>query len=238
MTNNLRKGVSAILLLFVTYISAAQKEWNNVYSKDDVTIDTISKNGFTLLFINKDSTFDKVVKQRMIDLFFKVYPEEVKTYNPGSLKKVTMIIDPEYKGVAATAGGIVRVNPEWMHKHPEDLDVVTHEVMHIVQSYPDRAGPGWITEGIADYVRHKLGVNNVSGGWSLPEYKTSQSYRNAYRVTARFFLWIEKNYNKELVKKLDAAMREKKYTSEFWEKETGKTVDELWSLYSENPSLS
>ena len=237
MKNYVRKAVSISLLVFVTYWATAQRDWNQVYSKEDITIDTISKNGYTLVFINKDSAFDKKVQQRMVDVFFKVYPEEVKIYNPKSLKTVAIIIDPEYKGVAAASAGIVRVNPDWTHKHPEDIDVVTHEVMHIVQSYPDRSGPGWITEGIADYVRHKLGVNNAAGGWSLPAFKAEQSYRNAYRVTARFFLWIEKNYSPDLVIKLDSAMREKKYTPAFWTTETGKTVDELWARYSENPLI-
>ena len=189
------------------------------------------------MFINKDSTFDKEVQERMIDVFFKVYPEEVKTFNSESLKEVTIIIEPGYKGVAATSGGIVRVNPEWMHKHPEDLDIITHEAMHIVQSYPDGAGPGWITEGVADYVRYKFGVNNEAGKWELPEHNMKQSYRDAYRVTARFFLWVEKNYKKDFVKKLDAEMRKKEYTPEFWKSETGKTVDELWKLYEGNPAI-
>jgi hypothetical protein len=49
--------------------------------KYDITRAAIFKNGYTLLLINKDSTFDKEVQQRMIDVFFKVYPEEVKTFN-------------------------------------------------------------------------------------------------------------------------------------------------------------
>jgi hypothetical protein len=238
MKNKLIRAVSTVILIIVTCVCSAQGDWNNIYSNDDFTRDTFSKNGLTLFFINKDSAFDKEVQQRMINVFFKVYPEEIKAFNSESLKEVTIIIDPDYKGVAATSGGIVRVNPEWMHKHPEDLDIITHEAMHIVQSYPDRAGPGWITEGIADYVRYKFGVNNEAGDWRLPEYNMKQSYRDAYRVTARFFLWIEKNYKKDFVKKLDADMRNKEYTSEFWKSETGKTVDELWSLYAANPSLT
>jgi hypothetical protein len=238
MKNKLMRTISAAMMLLITVACNAQRDWNNVYSDNDVTRDSISKNGYTLLFINKDSTFDKEVQQRMINVFFTVYPEEVKTFNSESLKNVTIIIDPGYKGVAATSGGIVRVNPEWMQKHPEDLDVITHEAMHIVQSYPGRAGPGWITEGIADYVRYKFGVNNEAGNWWLPEHNMKQSYRDAYRVTARFFLWIEKNYKKDFVKKLDADMRNKEYTPEFWKSETGKTVDELWSLYAADPSIT
>lgn len=225
------------LLLVSAVASFGQNSWKQTSSKDDVMRDTITKKGYTLYFVNKDSTFSKDVQANMINTFFTVYPEEVKTYNPKSMKKVTIIIDPEYKGVAATADGIVRVNPEWMHKHPEDIDVITHEVMHIVQAYPEDAGPGWITEGIADYVRYKLGVNNGPGGWKLPDYNSKQHYTDAYRVTARFFVWIEKNNQKKLVVRLDKAMREKKYTPDFWKKETGKTIDELWAAYAANPSL-
>lgn len=227
-----------IILMFISFISVAQNEWSNTSSSDDISKDTISKNGYTLIFINKDSSFDKSVAQNMINTFFTVYPKEVKMYNRNSLKKVFMIIDPGYKGVAATDNGIVRVNPEWMHKHPQDLDVVTHEVMHIVQAYPNDAGPGWITEGIADYVRYKLGVNNDKGGWKLPEYNSKQSYQDAYRVTARFFVWIEKNYDKNMVRKLNTAMRQKEYTPGFWKKETGKTIDELWQAYASDPSIA
>ncbi|MEO8112468.1 MAG: GH92 family glycosyl hydrolase, partial [Ginsengibacter sp.] len=117
-------------------LSASHGDWNNAFSAKDISRDTISKGGYTLVFINKDAAFSNDVKQHMINTFFSVYPKEVKAYNRNSLKKVIIIIDPEYDGVAATSGSIVRVNPEWMHKHPEDLDVVTHEVMHIVQSYP------------------------------------------------------------------------------------------------------
>jgi hypothetical protein len=173
----------------------------------------------------------------MIETFFTVYPKEIALFNPASLRKVMLIMDTAYKGVAATGDGIIRVNPEWMQKHPEDLDVITHEAMHIVQAYPEDAGPGWITEGIADYVRYLLGVNNEASGWALPAFKEDQSYENAYRVTARFFVWIEKHKSPGLVKKLDKAMRNKRYTGKFWKQTTGKTVDELWAAYAANPVL-
>lgn len=237
MLKKIINAVATVVMLFMAYTCAAQNDRDNVNSKDDVSKDTISKKGYTLVFINKDSTFDKSVQQNMINTFFTVYPKEVKEYNRNSLKKVIIIIDPDYKGVAATAGGIVRVNPEWMHKHPGDVDIVTHEVMHIVQSYPDNAGPGWITEGIADYVRNEFGVNNKGGDWKLPDYNIRQSYKDAYRVTARFFVWVEKNYKKSLVRKLDKTMRINEYTRNFWENETGKTIDQLWEAYAANPAL-
>jgi hypothetical protein len=217
--------------------NAPKRNWEDIDLSLAVSNDTIKRKGFTIVFINQSEHFSKSTGERMIETFFKVYPQEARLYNRNTRKLITFVIDPGYTGVAAASGGVIKVNPEWMIKNPEDLDVVTHEAMHIVQNYPGGAGPGWITEGVADYVRYKLGVNNAAGNWSLPELSEKHHYTNAYRVTARFFVWIEKNYNRKLVKKLDHAMRTKTYTKDFWKKETGKTVDELWDDYKKNPEI-
>lgn len=217
--------------------SYAQRNWGHIATEGVVSKDSITKKGFTIVFINMDSSFSAVTKQRMIDTYFTVYPKEARRFNKQTLKKVTFIIDPGYTGVAAAGGGVVRVNPKWMADHPEDIDVVTHEAMHIVQAYPGGAGPGWLTEGIADYVRHVYGVNNEAGKWALPKFDSKHHYTNAYRVTARFLVWAEKNYNKKLVNKLDNAMRTKTYKPELWQELTGKTLDELWSAYAANPVI-
>ena len=36
---------------------------------------------------------------------------------------------------------------------------------------------------------------------------------------------------------LDQAMRTKTYTEDFWEDETGLSVDELWGKYTQNPKI-
>jgi hypothetical protein len=201
------------------------------------TRDSLTRSGYTLIFINRDASFDPAVKERLINTFFTVYPKEVRLYNPRAARKVTFIVDPSFEGVAATDSGMTGFNPAWFKKHPGDVDVVTHEVMHIVQAYPDNAGPGWITEGIADYVRYAMGVDNAGAGWRLPEYSPTQNYRDAYRVTARFFAWLEGHGHKGIVKGLDSAMRSGKYSDATWKKLTGKTVDELWADYAANPAL-
>lgn len=199
--------------------------------------DTIKKGKLTLTFMNTAPRFSAVTKQRLIAAFFKVYPQEIEEYNKKALREVTFIIDTSYKGVAATGHGVVHFNPEWFAKHPEDIDVVTHEVMHIVQNYGDNGGPGWLTEGIADYARYRFGINNEQAGWSLTPFKPTQSYTNAYRITARFLVWLEKNKRKGIVKKLDKHMREGTYTPGLWLKLTGGTVDALWQEYSRNPVI-
>jgi len=236
---NTCKGLLIGSLILLANKAFTQDRWSQVDKDIEVAVDvdTIKKGKYTLVFVDKSSDFDGQLKNRLVDVFFVNYPKEAKIYNRKTTDKVIFVIDPEYKGVAAASGGVVRFNPEWFKKNPGDVDVVTHEVMHLVQVYPRGAGPGWITEGIADYVRFTLGVDNEGANWKLPDFDEKQSYENAYRVTARFFYWIEKNVKKGTIKKLDNAMRTKAYADTFWKENTGKSVDELWSDYAENPSI-
>lgn len=228
---------TAILIccLLLTFRLSAQRSIENkgsYYAKDSIT-----RGDYTLIFISKDSAFDAGTKQKMIEAFFTVYPQEAKRFNPNTLSKIYFVIDPAYTGVAATGNGVARYNPKWLKDHPEDIDVVTHEVMHVAQAYRNSPAPGWLTEGIADYVRYVYGVNNVNGKWALPNYKEGQSYTNSYRITARFLVWLEKNVRPTLVDELDKSARDKTYTPELWKEKTGKTLDELWAMYAANPAV-
>jgi hypothetical protein len=199
--------------------------------------DSLHKDGYTLIIKNYDPSFDPAEKQKLINTFFEVYPQQAKAYNANTLKRITFVIDPNYNGVAETGDGVARYSSHWLKKNPEDIDVVTHEVMHVVQAYPNESGPGWLTEGIADYVRYKYGVNNEKAGWSLTPFKATQSYTNSYRITARFLVWLEKNIKPGIVNQLDAAMRSKTYTPGLWMDLTGKSLDELWVAYAGNPVI-
>ena len=197
--------------------------------------EVFNKKGYKLTVENQDANFSPELKNKLIETFYTVYPELAKAYNKKTLKSVTFVIDTAYNGVAATADGRVVFSSKYMTKHPHDIDVVTHEVMHIVQDYGQSIGPGWLTEGIADYARYKFGVDNEGAKWALPAFKATQSYENSYRITARFLVWIEKNIKPGLVKNLDAQLRSHTFTNESWKQETGKTLDELWAAYAANP---
>lgn len=195
------------------------------------------KGKYKLTFINYDVTLDTALQHRMVNTFFTVYPGLAKAYNKKTLKEVSIVIDTAYKGVAETDNGKVTISSRWMHLHPEDIDVITHEVMHIVQDYGNSTGPGWLTEGIADYARYKFGINNPAAKWALPAYKTTQNYDNAYRVTARFLLWMEEKVKPGMVKELDSRLRQHTFTDSTFKDLSGKTVDELWKTYSADPAV-
>jgi hypothetical protein len=233
------KSNLTVLLVVTLALGFTQPAWASgmqVTSDEAPGADTITREGYTLVFYNLHPGFDTSTRRRLIDAFFHVYPIEVRRFNTKAAREVIFTIDPGYDGVAETSGNRVRISPQWLKDHPEDIDVVTHEAMHIVQNYAHPV-PGWLTEGIADYARYMYGINNHKGNWRLPDFRADQHYTNAYRVTARFFIWLEKNQHTGIIDRLDKAARAGKYTPKLWTKLTGKTVDDLWQDYSQHPQL-
>lgn len=218
-------------------VKTIEKTLRYELSRNWVSADTIKKNGYQLVFISKDPALDLQVKKHLIDTYFEVYPILVKTYNEKSTRQVLFVVDTAYKAVAEASNGRILFSAGYMKAHPTDIDVVTHETMHIVQGYGYNAGPVWLTEGIADYARYKYGVDNIGSKWSLPAYKENQHYTNSYRITARFFVWLEKNVKSGLIATLDQQLRLHTYTDQSWKALTGKDLDQLWADYSRNPSL-
>ena len=212
------------------------KELQEALARNWSFYSTKKKKGYKLTFISKDPNLDPTVRQNLIDTYFEIYPTLVKTFNNKSTKDVLFVVDTAYKAVAEASGNRILFSAGYMKAHPTDIDVVTHETMHIVQGYGYSAGPVWLTEGIADYVRYKYGVDNVGSKWSLPAFNEKQSYTNSYRITARFFAWLEQNVKPGLIAALDQQLRDHQYKPESWATLTGKTIDQLWSDYSKNPN--
>jgi len=108
-----------------------------------------------------------------------------------------------------------------------------HEMGHVVQNYwrarqtnrNPKETPGWITEGICDYIRWFL-YEPQSNGAHIRN-ASQAKYDASYRTTANFLDWVIKEKDKELLKKLNAAAREGKYEEKLWKDWTGKTVQEL-----------
>jgi len=117
----------------------------------------------------------------------------------------------------------IQVSAKYALAHPNDLGMIVHEMVHVVQSYPTY-NPVWLVEGIADYVR-----------WFFYEPVDKRprpnlaraSARDSYQTTAAFLYWAANKYNKDLVPKLNAALIAKQYKESLFKDLTGKTLDEL-----------
>jgi len=71
--------------------------------------------------------------------------------------EIRLVIVKEARVPAYTSGATSTINGQWITAHPDDLGMVVHELVHVVQHYPGRRNtPGWLTEGIADYIRCRL----------------------------------------------------------------------------------
>jgi hypothetical protein len=217
--------------------------WNDRASSLRVATNTsgtvvYNQNGYTLTLVDKGGNVPQATKDRVVQAYFSAYPQERTRFNTGASTSVTLTIDPAYTGVAFTAGGRVTCSAAWLVGHPYDADGCgTHEFMHVTQSYTAGGNPGWAVEGLADYARHRYGIYNVQAGWALPAYSSSQHYTNSYRVTARFFVWLENKVRSTILTELDDVMKAGTYSSSFWTSRTGRTVDQLWTQYGTNPTL-
>lgn len=205
--------------------------------KNWVSVDTIKKDGYQLVFIDKNSKFDPVIQKNLIDTYFEIYPKLVSLFNDKSTHEVVFVTDTAYKGVAETSGSRILFSTKYMNSHPTDIDVVTHEVMHIVQGYGYGSGPVWLTEGIADFIRYEYGVDNVGSKWYLPAFKPTQSYKDSYRVTARFFEWINQKVKPGMIVQIDKELRNHTYTEATWAALCGKSIDDLWADYAKDPTV-
>ncbi|PWS29639.1 basic secretory protein-like protein [Pedobacter paludis] len=196
----------------------------------------IKRGDYTLVFINNSKIISEELAQNIVNTFFEVYPKMVTEYNPEATKKVTILIDLNYKKVAVSGKGKITLGALWMQQHPEDTDLVTHELVHIVQDFK-ALGPEWLIEGLADCGRFQYGLNNAAADWSLPSLSSYQSYKMGYRVAARFLLWVNKFQESSTIFQLNTALKYNTYSADSWKEITGKSLDELWALYLQNNDI-
>jgi hypothetical protein len=152
-------------------------------------------------------------------------------------KKVSIEFSANMRGVAATGGTRVRCAASWFRRElqGEAKGAVVHELVHVVQNYgigrrtnpnPTRT-PGWLVEGIADYIRWFLYEPETHGAEITSRNISQARYDGNYRISANFLNWATETYDKDIVQKLNAAAREASYNEDLWTKFTGHTVQEL-----------
>jgi len=152
-------------------------------------------------------------------------------------RKVSIVFKKDMAGVADTAGTRIRCAAKWFRQNlkGEAIGSVVHELVHAVQQYgqarrtnPNATrSPGWLVEGMADYVRWCLYEPQSHGAEVTRRGLARAKYDASYRVSANFLDWVTKKYDKSIVEKLNAALRTGNYNEELWRKQTGHTVQEL-----------
>ena len=143
-------------------------------------------------------------------------------------QRITLRLRKSDEGIGETSGTTITVYSHWIEKHPEDLGLVLHELVHVIQAYPS-GHPWWVTEGIADYLRWGI-YEGKDQAW-FPRPSEKQGYKKGYQVAAGFLMWLENEISPGIVKKLNAAMRSGTYSDDLFQKVTKLSLDQLWDQY-------
>jgi hypothetical protein len=154
--------------------------------------------------------------------------------------RVAITFKPE-PGVAETQGSEVSGNSEWFRAHlgDEAVGAMVHELVHVAQQYGDRepeSFPGWLTEGIADYIRFFKFEPDYHGAddvWLKKQNFAKVRFDGAYRQTANFLDWVTRKYDPQIVAKLNASARRGVYSEDIWKAKSGKTSVELGNEWKE-----
>jgi hypothetical protein len=164
----------------------------------------------------------------LVEAWYPTVTSLLATEDYQAPKEIKLVFKKEISAPAWAAGGEITINGKWVTEHPDDLGMVIHELTHIVQAYRWNRTPGWLTEGIADYIRW----------WryepEAPRPKVDPAkakYTDAYRTTASFLAWTSRKYDMRLVPALDRAIRKRQDPLEEFKHLTGKDVDALWAEY-------
>lgn len=147
-------------------------------------------------------------------------------------KDVRIVVTYGYKGVAATSdsgfggenkGARIEVSAQYALSHPKDLGMIVHEMVHVVQSYPDY-DPVWLVEGVADWVRW-FGYEDVARRPHPNPAKATA--RDSYQTTGSFLYYVSTHYDINLVPKINQLFKKGQYKESFFKTDTGKSLNQL-----------
>jgi len=140
------------------------------------------------------------------------------------------------KTPASAFGAGVNLNMQWFRaeRDREACGAVIHELVHVVQQYRQSSRdpkalptPGWLVEGIADYIRWFQYEPQTKGAEITKQNLAGAKFDASYRISANFLNWVSQTYDKDLIRKLNGSARAGNYTESLWKDWTGRTVQEL-----------
>jgi hypothetical protein len=133
----------------------------------------------------------------------------------------------------------IRVNFPYLARMSDDYRaMLIHELTHVTQNYKEAPGTGWLLEGIADYVRHRYFERDIEpklrelDGYTVDQVKLrKQGYRFGYTIASPFLFWLETRKDKDLLIRLNTALREGNYSPDIFQQYCGAPLDELWQEF-------
>lgn len=150
---------------------------------------------------------------------------------------ITVIFVDELGHPAETLGTTIRVSRDVLKRTPGDHGLLVHELVHVLQAYPPQKAPGWITEGIADWIRYyhfesqrglayfRTGADPTWGGKDV-------NYTAGYLPAAAFLEYLRRECDPNLLWRLNAALRAGQYTDDFFARRGIADLDGAWREFT------
>jgi hypothetical protein len=147
-------------------------------------------------------------------------------------RRINLVFKKSDSGIAATGGNTITCSDGWFKAHPADYGAIIHESIHVIQAYP-RGSPGWLVEGLDDYMRFWIYEPQTP---KRPLDPNRIKYTDSYQVTAAFLAYLVKTYDKDFVAKLNAACRKGQYKDDLFKQIAGKDkdLDALWDEFKKS----
>ena len=227
-----------IITLVTTWCGAGQSIQTNQSSSQNAKPFTIATaDGKTEITIDPSQAPELTdwTEHKLAPVLAGWYPKIVSllpSSNYTAPTAIHVIIRP-MDGVAYTTGTEINVSAQWCaaQMNGEAIGSVVHELVHVVQHYGDARVPGWLVEGMADYIRwfqYEPQSHGADMDWLRKHGKNfTPRYDAGYRQSANFLDWLATRYGPAIIPAVNAAAREGKYTDDFWKQYTGKTLAEL-----------
>lgn len=166
---------------------------------------------------------------RLATLYYQCYPALLERFEHPKRpapRQITLVLKGGLNVPAYCSGAEITVSTDWLRRNPDDVALLTHELTHAVQAYPV-GEPGWLVEGLADYARQKYGPKEQPG-WALPaRLAARQTYKDSYRVAARFLGWLESRHP-GVLDQVHRRLQDREFSLDDFRTFTGKSVDTLW----------
>ncbi len=146
---------------------------------------------------------------------------------PDEVKVAFHDFGPSANPGAVTMDATIYINLHDIEAHPDDFGRVAHEMVHVVQRYP-QPNITWLVEGIADYMRYYVLLPDDPRRTFDPSRFT---YQQGYQPAAALLDWVERTHGAGSVRRVNAAMRGGGDGEAELLKITGSTPLTLWRGY-------
>ncbi|MCW5947105.1 MAG: DUF4157 domain-containing protein [Fimbriimonadales bacterium] len=165
----------------------------------------------------------------LVERWFPIVTSMLATQDYRVPDQIRIRILPTANAPAFASGNTITINGKWITDRPDDLGMVIHELVHVVQQYPrNDKKPGWLVEGIADYIRWWR--YEPEAPRPRIDYEKA-NFTDSYRTTAYFLAWVSRRYDMRLVPTLDLALRKAEDPMPIFRQLTEKNVEELWKEF-------